>query len=142
MRTIQSLLLVFMSFWTALACAAPLSISDAYIPEGPPVSRVLAGFMKIHNNTNDTYYITGISSKDFGAVEMHLSQEEDGVARMSPQSQLVVKPNSTLILQPGSYHLMLFRPQRTLKEGDQCVLTFTLGNGHSFSHTFTVHKMD
>jgi hypothetical protein len=131
-----------MSFWTALACAGPLTISDAYIPEGPPVSRVLAGFMKIHNSSADTYYISAIKSEDFGAIEMHLSKEVDGVARMFPQAQLVIEPNSTLILQPGSYHLMLFRPQRALMDGDRSVLTFVLGNGHSFDHIVTVRKMD
>lgn len=142
MRTIQSLIFVFMSLFASATLAGDLSIRNAYIPEGPPVSRVLAGFMEIHNSSKHTYYIDSVKSEDFGAIEMHLSKEVDGVARMFPQSQLVVEPNSSLILQPGSYHLMLFRPQRVLRDGDQCVMTFTLGNGRSFQHSFTVRKMD
>lgn len=142
MRTIQSLFLVFISFYASLAWADHIKITGAYIPEGPPVSRVLAGFMKIDNTSNETVYIKQVKSSDFGAIEMHLSREVDGVARMFPQSSLVIEPNSTLELKPGSYHLMLFRPQRKLKHGDHCVLTFTLGNGHSFDHTFSVRKID
>ena len=142
MRTIHLLLFVFMSFCASIAMAGPISIENAYIPEGPPVSRVLAGYMEIHNTGKDTYYVDSISSKDFGAIEMHLSKEVDGVARMFPQSQLVIPPQSILVLQPGSYHLMLFRPQRILRDGDKVVLRFTLGNGHSFDHTVTVRKMD
>ena len=142
MRTIQSLVFIFMSFYASSGFADHIKISNAYIPEGPPVSRVLAGFMEIRNASDTTVYIDSVQSKDFGAIEMHLSKEVDGVARMFPQSQLVIEANSTLKLQPGSYHLMLFRPQRVLKDGDQCVLTFTLGNGSQFNYTLPVRKTD
>ena len=142
MRTIQFLVVVFMSFYASQLFADHIKISNAYIPEGPPVSRVLAGFMEIRNSSNKTVYIDSIKSPDFGAIEMHLSKEVDGVARMFPQPQLVIEANSSLILKPGSYHLMLFRPQRALKHGDQCVLTFTLGNGTQFNYTLPVRKKD
>lgn len=142
MRTIQSLIIVFISFYALPALADHIKIRDAYIPEGPPVSRVLAGFMKVQNTSGETVYIADIKSRDFGAIEMHLSKEVDGIARMFPQSSLVIEPDSTLELKPGSYHLMLFRPQRVLRDGDSCVLTFTLGNGHTFDYTFRVRKTD
>lgn len=140
MRTIHFILLLCLSFYSGGLFARDLNIHDAYIPEGPPVSRVLAGFMEIENRSSDTYYIDKISSPCFGAIEMHLSEEVDGVARMFPQQQLMIKPHSTLKLEPGSYHLMMFRPQRKLKHGDACTLTFTLGNGRTFDHTITVRK--
>ncbi len=142
MRTIQTITTFFLLFYLSSVWADHLVIRNAYIPEGPPVSRVLAAFMEIENTSGDTTYIDKITSPDFGAIEMHLSKEVDGVARMFPQIQLVIKPHSRLVLKPGSYHLMLFRPQRPLKDGDRCEFTFTLGNGNSFKHNINVKKID
>ena len=138
MRTIQILFLVFMSAISYIAHADHIKINNAYIPEGPPVSRVLAGYMEIENKSNDTCYIVGVASKDFGAIEMHQTREVDGIARMFPQSQLVIPAKGKLVLEPGSYHLMLFRPQKVMRKGDQSQFTFTFGNGKTFTKTIVV----
>lgn len=142
MRTIHFILFIFIALYAGNSFADHLTVRNGYIPEGPPVARVLAGFMEFDNRSTDTVYIDSVSSPCFGAIEMHLSKEVDGVARMFPQAQLVIEPQSTLVLRPGSYHLMMFNPTRKLKDGDPCVLTFTLGNGHSFDYTITVRKMN
>ena len=138
MHTIQILFFLFMLSIHNFVWADHIKIRDAYIPEGPPVSRVLAGYMSIDNQSSDTCYIVHVSSKDFGAIEMHQTREVDGIARMFPQSQLVIPASVTLTLEPGSYHLMLFRPQKVFRKGDTSEFTFTLGNGETFTKTISV----
>jgi len=123
-------LLFFLSASTSYATGS-LDISDAYIPEAPPGAQVLAGFMQIHNPSKQAIEITAVNSPAFNSVEMHLSTEANGVARMLPQKSLVIAPNSTLILQPGSYHLMLIKPKQTMRDGDKALIKFSLSNNTS-----------
>ncbi|MCW9014015.1 MAG: copper chaperone PCu(A)C [Gammaproteobacteria bacterium] len=138
LRTTQLLLILFLSSLSPLSLADHIKINNAWIREAPPVSKVLAAFMDIDNHASDTVYIIAVESRDFGAIEMHLSKEENGVARMLPQSQLVIPAKGKLMLKPGSYHLMLFRPQKRLKKGDTAEFTFTLGNGEKFTKSIAV----
>lgn len=120
--------------------ADSLQISDAYIPEAPPAAQVLAGFMNIHNPAKQAIEITAVSSPDFGSVEMHLSREVNGVAKMLPQKSLLIAPNSTLILQPGSYHLMLIKPKQGMRDGDKALIKFSLSNNTSQELQVAVKK--
>lgn len=106
--------------------ADALSFSQANVPQAPPGAQVMAGFMHITNNTDKDIDIVAISSPQFESVEMHLSKDVDGVARMLPQKQLSIKAGEQLILKPGSYHLMLIKPVQTLNYGDTVELNFSL----------------
>lgn len=106
--------------------AEVLSFSQTMIPQAPPGARVMAGFMQIANNSEQDIDIIAVSSPQFESVEMHLSKDVDGVARMLPQRKLSIKAGEQLILKPGSYHLMLIKPVKTLNYGDTVELNFSL----------------
>jgi len=115
---------------TALA-ADKLLVEDAWIPEAPPVSRVLAGFATFKNPSDKDIEIVSIASSGFGRIEMHLSKEVDGMARMIPQKSLIVQANKELTLKHGSYHLMLFKPAKRYLAGTTLNFTMTLSNGQT-----------
>lgn len=121
-----SSLLLMLSF--SSTAAEPLVIKQAWIPEMPPMSRVMAGFASFSNPSAKAIEITAVSSEQFSRIEMHLSQEVDGMARMIPQKSLVVQANSQLVLKHGSYHLMMFGPKKRFLAGDKVQLTLTLNN--------------
>ncbi|MCK4707305.1 MAG: copper chaperone PCu(A)C [Gammaproteobacteria bacterium] len=120
--------------------AADLMVHDAWIPEMPPVSRVHAGFASFHNASNKDIEIISISSPVYSSIEMHLSKEVNGMARMIPQKSLIVQANKMLTLKHGSYHLMMFKPAKKLKSGDTVELTMQLSNGAKQTFTATVKK--
>ena len=122
------------------ASADHLVVKNAWIPEAPPVTSVMAAFMVIENNSNHATKIVSISSKDFDRIEMHLSKEENGIARMIPQTALTVPAQGKLKLEHGSYHLMLFKPQRRLLDGDKTTLHIKLASGDSFAVDFAIEK--
>lgn len=134
-----STLLLIISTGTSYA-ADSLNISDAHIPEAPPGAQVLAGFMKVHNPSSQAIEIVAVSSPAFSSVEMHLSKEVNGLAKMLPQNSLMIAANSTLVLQPGSYHLMLIKPKQGMRDGDKALIKFTLSNNTSQELQVVVKK--
>lgn len=106
--------------------ADALTFTQATVPQAPPGAQVMAGFMHISNNTARDIDIIAVSSPQFESVEMHLSQDVDGIARMLPQQKLSIKAGQPLILKPGSYHLMLIKPLKALSDGDTVELNFSL----------------
>lgn len=104
------LVFLFFIFTSALA-DAPLRVEDAYIAAAPPTAPVMAAYMTLHNDGTDEITLSGVSSPQFDRVEMHLTEVVDGVARMAPQSSLKIPGGGSIVLKPGSYHLMLMNPK-------------------------------
>ena len=103
--------------------AAPaMDITDSWVREAPPTSRVLAAYMQITNLTDSELTVTGITSPDFAAAELHRTVVEDGVARMLPVPELTIQAGGSITLEPGGLHLMLFDPARPLQQGDTVTL--------------------
>jgi len=117
-----------------------LKITNPWIPETPPAARVMAGYMKIYNPGTQNINITAVSSPAFKRVEMHLSKEVNGVAKMLEQKKLSIPAKGKLILKAGSYHLMLMKPLKRLSHGEQAQLTFTLSNGEKINVMADVRK--
>ena len=113
---------------------ATLAVSEPWIREAPPTTRVMAGYLTMVNAGGTPVTVTSISSPDFEDAEIHRTVVEDEVARMLPVSQLEIPANSPVKLEPGGLHLMLFNPQRPLPEG----ATVTLIIHHSNDNKVTV----
>ena len=120
--------------------SSSLTIANPWIPETPPGARVMAGFMEIKNNSKENIDIIAVNSPAFKSVEMHLSKEANGVAKMLPQEKLSIPANGQLILKAGSYHLMLMKPLKQLQDGDHTQLSFNLSNGEVLKIDIPVRK--
>ncbi len=108
----------------------PLVASDVDITRPMPGMRMSAGYFVLDNNTDEPIRITGVTSPQFAAVEIHETTIEDGISRMRELDVLVVPPRGSVTLERGGKHLMLMRPgdldeQVTLKlmSDDTPVLT-------------------
>jgi periplasmic copper chaperone A len=110
-----------------------LQVSEPWIREAPPTSRVLAGYLTLVNTSDNIITVTAISSPDFENAEIHRTVIEDGVARMLPVKQLEVPANGQLALEPGGHHLMLFDPRRPLTEGETVTLVIQRNNGEQIT---------
>ena len=96
--------------------------------EGPPVvaSNVVvtapgadmpmaAGYLEISNRSGADIRITGVSSPQYGSVEMHETVVEDGIAMMRAIPALEIADGGTVVFERGGKHLMLMQPQGTPK---------------------------
>ncbi len=117
-----------------------LKIINGWIPEAPPGASVMAGYMEIKNTTSQAIDIIGISSPAFKQVEMHLSKETDGFAKMLPQKKISIAAHGKRILKSGSYHLMLIKPKKWLKQGDKVTLNFLLSNKNTLTINLSIKK--
>jgi copper(I)-binding protein len=130
----HALIIVILLAATSLAGAdSGLQVSEPWIREAPPTSRVLAGYLTLVNTGDNTVTVTAISSPDFKNAEIHRTVIEEGIARMLPVKQLEVPAGGQLMLEPGGYHLMLFDPLRTLTAGETVTLIIHLDNGNQIS---------
>ena len=74
----------------------------------------------------------------FGLIELHNHIEVDGMLRMVKIETLEVAPRSTVHLQPGSYHLMMFRPTKPLTKDSKVELVLTWADGSKTHLTPTI----
>lgn len=135
----HALITVILLAATSLAGAdSGLQVSEPWVREAPPTSRVLAAYLTLVNTGDNTMTVTAISSPDFKNAEIHRTVIEAGVARMLPVKQLEVPAGGQLMLEPGGHHLMLFDPLRTLTAGETVTLIIHMNNGKQLSATAPV----
>lgn len=106
-----------------------LKIKNAYSPEMPPVVKILAGYMELHNPSNKDITITGVSSPDFEHVEIHSMVMSDGMMHMVRQDKLVIPANGQINLEPGDLHVMFINKSRNFRMGDHISLTIKYEQG-------------
>jgi copper(I)-binding protein len=94
------------------ACGAPqppLVASDVEITRPMPGRSMSAGFFVLTNNTDADIRVTRVTSPQFGAVEIHETTIEDGIARMRELGALIVPAHGSVTLERGGKHLMLMQ---------------------------------
>ena len=123
--------LLFLSLPTGtVSSAEQLSVENAWVPEAPPVARVLTAYMRLVNNSNKAIVIRKIESPDFETVEIHRMDNVNDVSRMIQMKTLSIPADNSVSLKSGGIHLMLMQPKRVLKDGDVVTLViFPENNG-------------
>lgn len=138
-QTLSLTILTLVFSFPALA-SGELDIEDAWIAEAPPVSKVMAAYMKIENESDRDHQITAMQCEAFARAEFHRTIEKDGMASMEHQHTLDIAAGSELVLKPGGYHIMLFNPARRLYSGDKTGCSMTLENGTRINIDLVVKK--
>lgn len=111
----------------ASPAAVPVTITGQWVREAPPGARALGGYLTITNQGKKPLTLVGAASPLFGSVEMHTIVEEEGRMRMVEVKSLEIAPGEALELKPRDKHLMLMRPKKDLKAGDQVPLELDFG---------------
>ena len=117
-----------------------LEIDEAWIAEAPAVSKVMAAYMEIENETRQDRQAVSMQCKEFERAEFHRTVEKDGMARMEHQQALNIPADSELALEPGGYHIMLFNPARHLLAGDKTSCSIKFDDGTTISIDLKIRK--
>jgi periplasmic copper chaperone A len=84
----------------------------------PGGAKVAAGFMTITNTGTQADTLIGGSVPFAGAFEVHEMKMEGGLMKMRRlEPGLVIKPGATVVLKPGSLHLMFVDLKQGPKRG-------------------------
>lgn len=84
-----------------------------------------AAYLQITNlgDTPDTLLTVSTDVSQFS--EIHQSLQEDGVSLMRKMDNLPIAPGATVMLEPGSYHIMLIKLADDITKGTDVPLTLT-----------------
>ena len=96
-----------------------IRISQPWTREPPKSARVAGGFMTITNTGTEPDRLIGGTAVFSARFEVHEMTMVDGVMRMRElKPGLDIKPGETVVLKPGSYHVMFMDLTAPPKQGD------------------------
>ena len=124
----------------SLATENALIITNAWIQEAPPNTKIMAGYMSLTNNSNEPVTIRSITSQSFRKIEPHRTLYKDGIAKMASLKKLTVPEQGSITFKPGSYHLMMFSPEKPLLSGDTVTVSFQLDKHPAINQRFLVRR--
>ncbi|SMN00084.1 Copper metallochaperone, bacterial analog of Cox17 protein [uncultured Candidatus Thioglobus sp.] len=120
-------------FWTALLVSfnanANIIVMDAWIRSAPPNTPVLGLFMHIGNHTDNEVKLLSASANNYKRVELHRTIEQDGMMKMHQQTFMPIPAQGMLQLEPGSWHIMMIKPNRVPNIGESVMVTLKFDNG-------------
>jgi len=91
---------------------------DPWVREAPPTAKVLAAYLQLHNHGDAARTLVSVESPAFKRVELHRSEEKNGMATMVRVTKIVIPAHGKVSFEPGSLHIMLIDPLARLKSGD------------------------
>ena len=91
-----------------------MSVSGVQVIAPAPGRKASVAYFTIHNRGSNAVVLNGVTSPQFGRVEMHETVLEMGIARMRPLASLKVDARSSVELAAGGKHLMLSEPVKVL----------------------------
>lgn len=117
---------------------AGLQVRDPWVrwlPSGLPA----AGYLTLVNHSDSDCFLTGGSSKDYAAVELHESYTTPGGSMgMRHVDKLRVPAHGEVRLAPGGYHLMLMKARHPISPGDTVTIELTFEHGPSLQVSLPV----
>ena len=115
-------------------------VRDAWVNEAPPVSRVNAAYLVISNNSSRDIVLHKVTSPDFARLEIHQSKLDGEQMKMAVHPRLVIGAKQEFQLAPGNFHLMMFKPSRTIRAGNIVKLTLYFDQDIRFDVDAVVRK--
>lgn len=125
---VLSLCLSAFGFSAGHSQSSGLSIDHSWARTSPP-GAPSAGFLTIHNGTDQNEVLLAVSGDFARRLEVHQSFMADGVMKMEEQKAGVVIPaGETVVFEPGGYHLMFMGLDKNFEKGEVYSVTLTFEN--------------
>ena len=110
-------------------------------PDMPMGNLSMGGFyFTVTNAGDEPDRLVKVESDIAQTIEIHNVEMKDGVMAMSPQHDGVEIPaNGELVLEPGSYHVMLIGINKSLLEGEEFTATLFFENAGDVEITVPIY---
>ena len=109
---------------TPAKTTATIEISDLYFVKPSNGRTMTGGGMQITAIGGD-FRLVSVSSDGADRVELHTMEMENDMMKMRQVEGFDISDGTTLSLEPGGPHLMLFGVDDTLQIGDESEMLFT-----------------
>lgn len=134
--------ILFLLASASLVLASSLKIENAYVRATAPNLINSAAFMEIKNTSNKDISLISAESKVSNVVELHTHEMEGGVMKMYQVPKIDIKANSTTVLKPGGFHVMLIDLKtKPLKENTNVELILNFSNKEQIKVIAPVKKV-
>ncbi|MCC5888330.1 MAG: copper chaperone PCu(A)C [Gammaproteobacteria bacterium] len=140
-RVLLLVVLALLSACSPKGSEAEIVIEAPWVRETPPGRTVAAGYLDIRNNGEQRRALLTAESPDASRVELHTMEHEDGMMRMRQIERLEIPAGTTVSLEPGGLHLMLFDIE-TAQVGNHVNMTLTFDDGWEIEARFPVRRPD
>ena len=114
-----------------------LEVTEAWARPTLP-TRPGVGYFTLTNNGAQAATLIGAASTHAEDVELHTSEERNGVVNMLRLESLEVPAGETVVFEPGGHHLMLTGLDEPLAEGGVFPATLIFENAGEVEVEFTV----
>lgn len=84
-----------------------MEINNAWTRPTNNINQPIAIYLTIRNKLSLSDHISNFDSHIGQSIQLHETVEENGILTMRMQPNLDIKGNQTIIMEPGSLHLML-----------------------------------
>lgn len=123
-----TLLLLFFSlsstYAQSLKATPKLDFKNAIIYTPLKGAIATAGYAEIKNLTDKKVHFSVKKAAPFKVVESHQTLEKDGKMSMQKVDSFSVDANSVFLLKQGGNHIMLFEPEKEIKDGEKILVDF------------------
>lgn len=122
--------------------AASITVQQPWARATPAGAKTGAVYMTIVNKTGSADRLTGASSDVATTLQIHEMAVVHGVMRMRELPHgLPIPAGGTVVLKPGSYHVMLIGLKKPLMAGESFPLTLTFEKAGNISITVPIQAM-
>ncbi|PMH43129.1 hypothetical protein BCU68_03835 [Vibrio sp. 10N.286.49.B3] len=138
---LKTLFITTLTLSSFCQASSNITIGSPYIRATPPTAINSAIFAKLSNSSNVERRLIGAKTPIAGTVELHDVIHDGDIMKMRQIEDMLIPANSTLHLQPGGLHIMLFDLQAPLTEGSTTQLTLLFANGETQTLEVPVKKV-
>lgn len=119
-----------------------LTIDHPVARETTMFARATGGFMTITNASGADDRLIAVESDAARRIELHLTENDNGVMRMREQEGGILVPaNGSVVLKPGSYHVMFMGINEPFKAGETREATLVFETAGRVDVVFNVEEM-
>jgi periplasmic copper chaperone A len=119
-----------------------ISVEQPWARATPTGAKTGAVYMTLDNKSGTADRLTGASSDAADKLQIHEMKVENGVMQMREiPGGLPIPAGGSVMLKPGSYHVMLIGLKKPLTAGEKFPLTLTFEKAGNISVTVPVQAM-
>ena len=116
------------------------AFEEAWVRAIPPGMKMTAGFGRLSNRGSKVIEFNAFSSSSFDDVSLHRTELHDGISKMLEVPVLSIEAGETVVLEPGSYHLMLMMPRVEIQPGQLIDIEMIASDGRSITFQVPVEE--
>jgi len=119
-----------------------LHIDHPWSRATPGGAKTGGGYLKIENKGTTPDRLVSVTAPVAGLIEIHEVTTKDGVTQMRPlENGITIPPGGSVVLAPGSFHLMMMDLKQPLKLGDKFKATLVFEKAGKIDVLFNVEAM-